>query len=79
MAKRKKRVVKAARREGSKRRSCVKFKVVKVAKGKTGTGRAFRCVEFQAGKKHPNCPPGKLRGGGRSQKHIRPSHPSCTR
>lgn len=61
------------------KKSCTKFKIVKVAKGKTGTGRAFRCVEFQKGLKHPRCTPSKLRGGGRSQSYIRPGKPACTR
>lgn len=49
-------------------RSCVKY--VK----KAGVG--LRCVEFEAGKKSPDCPSKsnksyKLKGGGRSQNYIR--------
>jgi hypothetical protein len=43
-------------------KSCIKFKKTKVG---------FRCVKFQKGLDHPKCPPGKLKGGGRSQNYIR--------
>lgn len=49
------------------KRSCVKFKKVK-ARSAAGTKLAFRCVEFEAGRKYPKCP-GGLKG--RSQNYIR--------
>jgi hypothetical protein len=54
-----------------RKRSCIKFKktMAKTAKGRKA---AFRCVEYKEGLKHPKLPPGKLKGGGRSQNYIRP-------
>lgn len=55
------------------KRSCVKFKKV--------SGIGWRCAEFQKGLKHPKCPSGPLKGGGRSQNYLRnaraSSPPKC--
>jgi hypothetical protein len=45
-------------------RACVDWKKAK--------GGVWRCKEFEEGKKHPTCPGGGLKGGGRSQFAIRP-------
>lgn len=45
-------------------RACVRWSKAK--------GGVWRCKKFQEGKKHPTCPGGPLKGGGRSQFAIRP-------